>query len=169
MRQIGITGFLWMSAFAAAQNVTFDYDRSASFDTYKTYRWVDSKPGPATDQLMDQNIKRAVDAQLMAKGFERVESGGDLQITYRVSVDEEKQLDGFGMGPRWNVMGRVTTSTIQTGKLILQMFDPARNQLVWRGAVEKTLDLSKDPDRNYRNLQKATAKLLKNYPPSAGK
>jgi len=31
--------------------------------------------------------------------------------------------------------------------------------LVWRGWVSRTLDISNDPDKNYRNLQKATGKL----------
>ena len=41
--------------------------------------------------------------------------------------------------------------------------------LVWRGVASKTLDLSTDPDKNYRTLEKAVAKLFKNYPPGVGK
>ena len=39
----------------------------------------------------------------------------------------------------------------------------------WRGDAEKTLDIKKDPDKSYRNLQKAMAKLFKNYPPGSTK
>jgi len=152
-----------------AQDVHFDYDRSANFGAYKTYQWVELNAGHATDQLLDQNIKRAVDAQLTLKGLQRVESGGDLQAAYQVAVDKEKQFDGFGMGPRWNAMGRVTSSTIEIGKLVVDLFDPAKKQLVWRGDAEKTLDIKKDPDKNYQNLQKAMAKLFKNYPPGSAK
>ena len=49
------------------------------------------------------------------------------------------------------------------------MFDPASKQLVWRGSAAKTLDIKKDPDKNYRNLEKAMAKMFRNYPPRAGK
>ncbi len=49
------------------------------------------------------------------------------------------------------------------------MFDPVRSQLVWRGAAEKTLDRKKDPEKNFRNLEKAMAKLFKNYPPGSTK
>jgi hypothetical protein len=45
--------------------------------------------------------------------------------------------------------------------------EPAKKQLVWRGGAEKTLDIKKDPDKNYQNLQKAMAKLFKNYPPGS--
>ena len=44
-----------------------------------------------------------------------------------------------------------------------------RRPLVWRGDGTKTIDLKRDPDKNYRILQKSMAKLFKNYPPQAGK
>jgi hypothetical protein len=53
--------------------------------------------------------------------------------------------------------------------LTIGLFDPASKQLVWRGAASKTLNLSKDPDKNYRDLEKAMAKLFRNYPPAPGK
>jgi hypothetical protein len=167
MKRIVLTGILFLSAVAMAQDVTFDYDRSANFGAYKTYQWVEAPGGQAPNQLTDQNIKRAVDSQLALKGLQRVESGGDLHIAYQAAVDEEKEFNGWGTGPRFFGSGRVTSSTIQVGKLVVDMFDPARNQLVWRGAAEKTLDIKKDPDKNYKNLQKGVAKMFKNYPPGS--
>ena len=61
------------------------------------------------------------------------------------------------------------TSTIPVGTLLIDLYDPARKQLVWRGDGTKTIDIKKNPDKNYRNLQKAVAKLFKNYPPQPGK
>ena len=66
------------------------------------------------------------------------------------------------------LLGR-STSTIDIGKLTIGLFDPATKQLVWRGAASKTLDIKKNPDKNYRNLEKAMAKLFSNYPPGAPK
>jgi hypothetical protein len=53
--------------------------------------------------------------------------------------------------------------------LLVDLYDPARKQLISRGDASKTIDLKKDPDKNYKNLQKAMAKLLKNYPPQPSK
>jgi len=61
------------------------------------------------------------------------------------------------------------TSTIAVGTLLIDLYDPARKQLVWRGDGTKTIDIKKNPDKNYRNLQKAVAKLFKNYLPQPGK
>ena len=58
-----------------------------------------------------------------------------------------------------------TTSTLYVGSLALDMYDSSKKQLVWRGVATKTLDPKAKPDKREKNLQKATAKLLKNYPP----
>ena len=169
MKIINLTGLVCLSVLALAQDVHFDYDRSANFNAYRTYQWTDPNAGQAPNQLMDQNIKRAVDEQLVTKGLQRVESGGDLQVAYQVALDREKQFNGFGMGPRLNGMAQVNFSTIEVGKLVVNLVDPAKKQLVWRGDAAKTLDIKKDPDKNYKNLQKAMAKLFKNYPPGSAK
>ncbi|HUJ93975.1 MAG TPA: DUF4136 domain-containing protein [Terriglobales bacterium] len=161
--------FVLCAGFAAAQEVRYNYDRDADFSKYKTYQWVQSRD-MARDQLRDQDIKRAIDEQLASKGLVKVDNNGDLDVTYQTSMSQEKQFNGWGMGPRWSGgMATATTSTIHIGTLVVDLYDPAVKQLVWRGNVTKELNPSKDPDKNYKNLQKAMAKLFKNYPPKAKK
>src|ERR1039457_1471634 len=176
MKLINLTALMCLGVAAFAQDVQFDYDRSANFNAYKTYQWVDYKAVQVGDELLDRDIKRAVDAQLAGKGLRRVESGGDLVVGYQAGVSQEKEFDSIGAGGwggqfGWGNWGntRITTSTIDVGKLTIGLFDPQAKQLVWRGAASKTLNISKDPDKNYRNLEKAMAKLFRNYPPGTGK
>ena len=177
MKLINLTSLVFAGMAAFAQDVQFDYDRSANFNAYKTYQWVDYRPVEVGDQLLDQDIKRAVDEQLTGKGLRRVESGGDLLVGYQTTISHEKQLDGFGSGwgpgwwGGWGGWGdtRVTSSTIERGQLDVGLFDPAAKTLVWRGSASKTLSINKDPDKNYRNLEKAMAKLFRNYPPAVGR
>lgn len=172
MKYNNLTVFVCLAVAAFAQEVQLDYDRSANFNAYKTYRWVDEKPVELGDQLLDHDIKRAMDAQLAGKSLRRVESGGDLLVGYQAAISREKQFDSLGWGgPLLGPWGstRVTSSTIEVGKLVIGMFDPATKQLVWRGSASKTLDIKKDPDKNYRNLEKAMSKLFKNYPPRGSK
>jgi hypothetical protein len=111
VKYIHLTALICVGVVAFAQEVQFDYDRSAHFTAYKTYRWI-----PIGDQLLDRNIKRAVDEQLAGKGLRRVESGADLVVGYQAAILHEMQFDSFGgWGPRWwGNWGstRVTTSTI---------------------------------------------------------
>ncbi|HLK68413.1 MAG TPA: DUF4136 domain-containing protein [Bryobacteraceae bacterium] len=175
MKLINLAALVCLSVAGFAQDVQFDYDRSANFSAYKTYNWVDYRRVDPGDQLLDQDIKRAVDAQLADKGLRRVESGGDLVVGYQAGISQEKEFEGIGPSgwSGWGPLGwgntRVTTSTIDIGKLTVGLFDPASKQLVWRGAASKTLNLSRDPDKNYRNLEKAVAKLFRDYPPATGK
>ncbi len=62
-------------------------------------------------------------------------------------------------------MASAESSTINIGTLVLDMYDPSAKQLVWTGRATKTVDPSKNPEKNQKNLDKAMAKLLKNYPP----
>jgi len=177
MKYITLIALAWLGVGAFAQDVHFDYDRSANFNGYKTYQWVDYKRVDVGDQLLDRDIKRAIDEQLAGKGLRRVQTGGDLLVGYEAGISQEKQFDSLGSawgGPSWGPWGnggntRVTSSTIDVGKLVIGIFDPASKQLVWRGSASKTLDISKDPDKNYRTLEKAMAKLFRNYPPGHGK
>jgi|SRR5579862_1397191 len=175
MKVTSLTALLLVGVAAYAQDVQFDYDRSANFASYKTYQWIDYKPVAPGDQLLDQNIKRAVDEQLAGKGMRRVETGGDLVVGYQAGISREKAFDslGSGFGPwgGWGGWGnsRVTTSTIDIGNLVIGLFDLATKQLVWRGSASQTLNINKDPDKNYRTLEKAMAKLFRNYPPGSGK
>jgi len=175
-----LAGFLFIVAGAYGQDVHYNYDRGTNFASYKTYQWVDL-PGRVRDQLIDRDIKRSIDEQLAQKYLTKVEKDADLYVGYQAVIDLEKGINlsawgtrggpgGWGEWGGWD-NGTVTgqTSTIPVGILLVDLFDPAKKQLIWRGDASKTLDLKKDPDKNYKNLQKAMTKLFKNYPPQAGK
>jgi len=169
IKYITIAGIALFGASLLAQEVHYDYDRTANFSAFKTYRWVDRIPVAPGNELLDQDIKRAVDAQLLSKGLRRVDSGSDLQLSYQGAISEEKQYDYLDSGPSLWGDTRVITSTIQVGRLVVIMTDANTGHLVWRGLASKSLDLKRDPDKNYRNLEKAMAKLFRNYPPDQSK
>lgn len=60
-----------------------------------------------------------------------------------------------------------STSTIYIGQLVVDMYEPAKKDLVWRGTASKTLDPKAKPEKQQKNLAKAVKKLLKNYPPKS--
>ena len=61
------------------------------------------------------------------------------------------------------------TSTIYVGQLAVDMYDPANKDLVWRAVASKTINPKAKPEKQQKNLAKAVAKLLKNYPPPVKK
>jgi hypothetical protein len=58
-----------------------------------------------------------------------------------------------------------STSTIYIGTLVVDMYESAKQDLVWRGTASKTIDSKAKPEKQQKNLRKAVHKLLKNYPP----
>lgn len=180
---------LWLAVIliaigsAYAQDVRYNFDKDADFSKFKTYTWVEIKDAVKLDNILDKNIKSSIDAELAKKGLQKVDSDkADLYIGYQGSVGQDKQFtsysSGWGYGPGWYRGGwygpsAVTTtgqtSTIYTGQLVLDMYNSAQKDLVWRGVVSRTLDPKAKPEKQQKNLDKAMAKLLKNYPPPAKK
>ncbi|WP_035347832.1 DUF4136 domain-containing protein [Edaphobacter aggregans] len=180
---LGAVLLLTVASTALCQDVRYNFDKSKDFSKFHTYKWVDIKDAQKPDEITDKQIKASIDSQLATKGLSLVDSdNADLYIGYQAAIGTEKQLNSFstGMGPAWGYGGgwyggagmgttTTTTSTIYTGQLALDMYAPASKDLVWRGVVSKTLDPKAKPDKRQKNLNKAMAKLLKNYPPPPGK
>ena len=152
-----------------AQDVKYNLMPGTDFSKYHTYKWVPIEGGAHPNQIMDAEIKQAVDAQLSANGLTKTDSDkADLYVGYQIAVDQEKQWNAYGMGGgiRWGGgMATATQSTINVGTLVLDMYDPSTKQLVWTGNATKTMDPSSNQEKNQKNLNKAMEKLLKNYPP----
>jgi hypothetical protein len=162
----GIT--LLACGVALAQDIKTQAMPGTDFSKYHTYKWVVVEGAKQPNQITDAQIKQAIEGQLSAKGLSKVESDpADLDIAYQVAVQQQTQWNAYGTGGmRWGGgMGTATQSTINIGTLVLDFYDPATKQLVWTGSATKTLNPSSNQEKNQNNLNKAMAKLLKNYPP----
>jgi len=176
---VWIFAMLMISGNVFGQDVRYNFDKDTDFSKFKTYKWVAIKDAKPVDDITDKQIKEALDAQLATKGLSKVdEDNADLFVGYQAAIGSEKQFTsyntGWGYGPGWygggwygGAGGMTTgqTSTIYTGQLAVDMYDSAHHDLVWRGVASKTLDPKAKPDKRQKNLQKAVAKLMKDYPP----
>lgn len=161
-----------LNAASFAQDVKYNYMPGTNFSVYKTYKWVEASEQRSVDQIKDAQIKMAVDKQLSGKGMTKVTEGSaDLYITYQVAINQQTQWNAYGGGGFRIGMGSATamSSTINIGTLVLDFYDVAAKQQVWTGSATKQLNPSNDPAKNQANLEKAMAKLLKNYPPPVKK
>lgn len=163
------------------QDVRYNFDKNTDFSKFKTYKWVALKDAAKPNDLTDKQIIAAIDAELATKGLSKIEGdNADLYIGYQAGVGQEKQFTSYnsdwGYGGGWyrggwyggaGGMSTTTgqTSTIYVGQLALDMYDSKNHDLVWRGVASKTIDPKAKPEKQEKNLKKAVAKLLKNYPP----
>ena len=186
---------IWMARFGPAvllaliacsvtygQDVRTNYMPGTDFSKYHTYAWVDEvkgvpRVGGQPDQILDSQVKEAVDSQMAAKGITKVVDGdkADLLLSYQLAIDREKQINGLANGWGWGPWGggpdsfSATTSTINIGTFILGMYDPAAKKLVWIGAAQHAIEPSKKQEKNQERLDKGAQKLLKDFPPRRGK
>ena len=163
-----------ISATTYAQKVSIDYDKQADFPSYKTYSWAEGTP--AKNPLGHQRIIAGIEAQLAAKGWQKVEGDSDVVVIYSAATTTETQINTFNTGGPWGGYrwgwggyGGSSTTTVQNipvGQLIVDIADVKNKRFIWRGTASDTL--SDKPEKNQKKLDKALAKMFKNFPPTPG-
>ena len=119
---------------------------------------------------------RSIDSQMASKGLTKTDSNPDVVLAYQVAINQERQWNAYGTGGGywgwggWGGWGGMqtttaTSTTIRIGTLNLDIYDVATKKQVWRGEATKTLGNPKSAEKIQKNIDKAMAKLLKNYPP----
>jgi Domain of unknown function (DUF4136) len=157
---------LCASCIAVAQDVHTDYNHQLNFSNLHTYSWGKIQ---TDNPLWQPRIQQAVDKDLQAKGWQRVDSAGQVTVTAVGAVRNQQEYrtfyDNMG-GWRWRGFGTQSTTTVENERirtLVVDMYDTAQKQLIWRGIATDTL--SDDPAKNEKKLNKATDKMFKEFPP----
>jgi hypothetical protein len=165
-----LTVLLSFGAGLLAQDVTSNTMPGTDFSKYHTYKWVLIAGASHPNQIVDAEIKQSVNAQLQGKGLTLATGDkADVYVGYQTAVNQQRQWTGYGMGGGWRWgggMASATSSTINIGTLVVDLYDPSTKQLVWTGSATNTLDPSSNQEKNEKNLNKAMTKLFKKFPPA---
>jgi len=163
-----VLGTLALSA--QAQKPQIQWNSKYNFDGVDTFAWQDTPDTSLENQnpFMHSLIKNTIEAELATSGLTEVESNPDVWVNYHASTTTETQLrtdsygysmGGYGMAG-WGYYGMAagpvssTTRVVEytKGTLVVDIWDAASKELVWRGMVSDTL-----PD----NVQKAEKLVVK--------
>ena len=158
-----------LAGSAVSQDVRYNFDSTADFSKFKTYKWITLNSEAPIDKLTDEQIKAALDAGLARKGLTKVDTDrADLFIGYQTTEHIKQQFGGrdpLSVGPGWNGSSD-SIRTVYKGELAVDMYDSANQHLIWRGVASKSLDPNAPSEKRQKNLDKAVNKLIKDYPPS---
>jgi hypothetical protein len=157
---------------AVAQEVGSDFDKNADFSKYKTYKWVEIPSSEKLDEMTASQLTGTLEVELAGKGLAKSASDdADLYIGYQVITPKGKPSKNFNIGgsygsePGGNMATGSASTTIHSGRLILDMYDASNKHMVWQGFVLNSIEEDAKPDKRQKHMTVAVEKLLKNYPP----
>lgn len=175
--KLAIVPILALVLFSSCTSVRVlsDYDKEASFDTYKTYAFY--KTGIDKAQISDLDKKRilkAIDAEMSSRGFIK-SSTPDILVS--IFTKEKERVDiynnywGGGFGWGWNPyyygngFNRNNVSTSTEGSLYIDLIDSKNKELVWQGRGIGTLNNTSNIEKKEQRIREFVSQILEAYPP----
>jgi hypothetical protein len=171
MKNLSFLCLLVLIISCAPIRVNYDYDKTANFDTYKTYNYYrDMNTG-----LSDLDTKRlfnVLDKALMAKGFTMSQSP-DFQINIQSIEYQEAQRNnvGVGLGGGGGNVGGGVSIGIPMGQsnvnrqIIFDFVDDSKSGLFWQAVSESSHNPNARPEQREAQLEAIVEKVLSKYPP----
>jgi len=158
--------------------ISSDFDKTAAFANYKTYKFTEDVMKLPVDDLNKNRLIAAVEKELGLKGFTKSEIPDvmiDIQLKGKnIQTATASTSGGYGHGYRYGWGGGFSTTTINydsyiEGTLFVDMIDASKNQLVWQGRGVGTLDPDADQAKREKNINYAVSQIFTKYPPVIGK
>src|ERR1039458_3261785 len=98
MTKVGVGVVVALLAFgtALAQDVTTNFMPGTDFTKYHTYKWVTIQGATYPNQIVNAQIKEAVDSQLATKGLTKTDGDrADLYVGYQRSEEHTSELQSL--------------------------------------------------------------------------
>lgn len=146
-----------------------DYDKKATFTTYKTFAFY--KQGLDKVQVSDldkRRIMQSIEKYMTAKGF-ALSDKPDVWVNFFTKEQERTQVTqmgwGYGWGWGWSpwMWGGTNVSSYPEGTLYIDIIDATKNELVWQG--QGVGALTRDPEQKDELFDTFVSKILAEYPP----
>ena len=178
IKTLPLLALLILLSSCSSVKVAADYDKEAKFNDYKTFAFFKTGIDKAEISDLDKRrILRAIEAELLAKGFTKSEKP-DLLVSLftksqqRVDVYNNSWGNGgwgwggyAGFGPSWgwgwNQQPSVSTS--MQGHLYIDLIDANKKELVWQGMG--TGYLSRNMEKKEARIKEFVTKIMEKYPP----
>jgi len=164
--------------------VKYDFDPHASYASFKTFDWyaasarAKGKADGVENPIMDRRVRRILERELAAKGFQRQDGDPDFLLTYYPVYRDRFVQTYTSMGPAWGygwgrpwgygpAVGFTEVQAYREGSIVLEVVDNKTNQMVWQAVAEGALSGLRDPQDAEEQVTLAVKKLLEKFPPPA--
>jgi Domain of unknown function (DUF4136) len=176
---------LFVCTACSTVSVNSDFNPAYDFTELKTYSWVDNGKAPSKDtrinnDLIIDRVRSAVESNLAARGFVKTDTQRtDFQVSWHGAIKKKLQVEtidhfyspyGYGSlyrDPAWagSSMRTSTAREYEVGTLIIDILDPAKHKLIWRGSGSKMIGGESNPEKITKKINEAVAAILKDFPP----
>ena len=148
-----------------------DYDRAASFSSYKTFAFKDVRTPDSPISM--RRVQSAIDKTLASRGLAKADGTPDLWVVLHTRTRRQTQVttysSGWGWGWRWRgpYWNTARVEQIPVGTLMVDLIDTKAKELVWRGSASRIVDADETPKDRDEKVQEAVNKLFDGFPPKS--
>ncbi|MCL6295763.1 DUF4136 domain-containing protein [Jejuia spongiicola] len=177
LKALPFLALLILVSSCSSVRVAVDYDKNAKFGEYKTFAFFKTGIDKAEISDLDKRrILRAIEAELLTKGFTKSENP-DLLVSLFTKSQQRVNVynnawgyggwgwGGFGPGWGWGWNNQPSVSTRTQGVLYVDLIDASKKELVWQGMG--TGYLSQNMEKKELRIKEFVAKIMEKYPPGA--
>jgi hypothetical protein len=180
---------LWIGC--SGIRVNSDWNPEADFSKLHSWNWSPisfKKSGNPTidgDTIFANRVRTAVERELAAKGFRKVDDvNPDFQLAFFLVVEDKLSVttinNHYGYGPGWGphygygtgwgygaggVGSHTTVDQYKEGTLVIDISDDDENSLIWRGSGSTRLSKSPTPEKSNAKVDEAVKQILSRFPP----
>lgn len=166
---------------------TIDYDTKYNYSKLKTFAWIKAPKNDDKNKeiksLNDRRQTAAINSDLISKGFKLLNEAENADFLLKTHTITDKKTDidvfyndwgyhSYYFGHSFGWLGR-GSSTIareyKIGTLVLDIIDPIKKEVLWRGALSRKLGvyLNRTPEERDIIAKTNAKSLLKDFPPSS--
>jgi hypothetical protein len=158
-----------------ALKVSYDFDGSADFSSFRTFKFTDDALKLGINELMRMRLLDAITAELAKKGVTPSDNP-DILIDLKGRIKTEREATAYntggyygagyryGWGPGFSTT-QINVNEYQVGTIFIDLIDAKTNHLVWQGRAERTLDESASTQTKEKRIKEGVADVFYNYPP----
>lgn len=172
---LSVAFLLAFNTSCVSVRVASDYDKNANFGEYKTFAFFKSGVDKAEISDLDKRrILRAIEAELLAKGFTKSENP-DLLVSIftksrqKVNVTNNNNFYGWGWGWHpwyYGPQNDMNVHQYTEGTLFIDFIDKNKKELVWQGVGSGALKMSTVEKREAR-IKEFVKEIISRYPPNS--
>jgi hypothetical protein len=161
------------TVFAAKMKAYVGYDKDVNLAAFKTFDYRDVLASSVVDKAppVHEMIKLLIISKLQDGGMEWDTEDPDVLVTYHTDAQQAMKLNvtmysysysaGWWWSPLWG--SGMDVSSWSQGTLMVDIWDPKTEKIVWRGAVVGVVPEDPSPAKAQKTIEKALNLMSKEF------